>query len=152
MDDWKQLHRKLEQGIKDEEVMGTVQIGKDRTEGISAWDIVKKCVYISLYSLGQEPRLLILTALPLSVNMYDTLQQCFPPPPGASPCRALYVLLLFATTVVQVTYTADIKSSHGGWWPDREPVESHIMKLLLLFSLLFLKARKLYPQSSHTEI
>lgn len=94
--------------------MGTVQIGRDRTEGISAWDIGKKCVYISLYSLGQEPRLLILTTLPLSASMYEKHQQCSPPPPGASPCRVLYLLLLFATTVVQVIYIADIKSSHGG--------------------------------------
>lgn len=132
--------------------MRTVQIGRDRTEGISAWDIDKKRIYISLYSLGQEPRLLILTTLPPSADMYETHQQRSPPPPVASPCRALYLLLLFATTVVQVTYIADIKSSHGGWWPDREPVGSHIMEFLLLFSLLFLKARKLYPQTSRTEI
>lgn len=131
--------------------MGTVQTERDRTEGISAWDIGKKSVYISLYSLGQEPRLLILTIL-LSANTYETHQQYSPPPPGASPCRVLYLLLLFATTVVQVTYTVDIKSPHGGWWPDRKPVGCHVLEFLLLFSLLFSKARKLYPQTSHTEI
>lgn len=78
--------------------MRTVQIGKDRTEGISAWVIGKKCVYISLYSLGQEPRLLILTALLLSASMCETPQQCSSSPPGASPCRSLYLLLLLATT------------------------------------------------------
>lgn len=78
-----------------------VQIGRDWTEGVSAWVIGKKCVYISLYSLEQEPRLLILTALLLSANMCETSQQCSPSPPDESPCRSLNLLLLLATTAAQ---------------------------------------------------
>lgn len=81
--------------------MTTVQIGRDRTEGIPARIIGKKCVYISLYSLGQEPRLLILTTLLLSANMCETSQKCPPSPPGASPCRTLKLPRLLSTTAAQ---------------------------------------------------
>lgn len=81
--------------------MKTVQTGRDRSEGISAWALDKKRVYISLYSLGQEPRLLILTALLLSENTCETSQQCCPSPPGASPLTSLKLPLLLATTAAQ---------------------------------------------------
>lgn len=46
MDDWKQVHWKPEQGEKE---MRTVQIGRNRTEGISTWDIGKNmCMHFSL--------------------------------------------------------------------------------------------------------
>lgn len=153
MEEWKKLHWKPEQGIKDEEEMTTVQIGRDRTEGIPARIIGKKmCIHFPL-----QPR----AGAKVTDSHYSSAVSKYvwnipEMSPISSWCQSMQNTKASTAVVYNSSpgYGADTKIFHGGWWPDRWPVVSLTMEFLLLFSFCFLvlETRKLYSQTSHTEI